>query len=828
MMADIRTLLVDNDENFRSILSRRLAKRGIIPEQAANGEECISILDKKPVDVVVLDIKMPGMNGIEVLRQIKEKHPDTEVILLTGHGSTQDAVAGIKSGAFDYLTKPLDLEHLVAKIEQAHERIRREKKKSREKETNYQALLQSVTDYVIAVNRNYQIVMANDLFKTEFGMNTGSYCYKLWKERDRRCENCLVEKSFQDGNPHVSEETVVRKDGSTALMRIKSTPVRDNRGEIVYVLETASDLTDKKRLQHELNKIAGNLEATIDKRLKHLEKSEEKYRTIVERSLDGIILADPKGTILEINQAAVKILGYKSKDEVLVLGSALALFESQEDLVSFQERLFGDGFVSGFEARLVGKDGKAFDALSSSNVILDVVKQVTGYVILFRDITERKRAQAQVKRQNVRLATLNAISLTVSSSLDLKKVLNTTIDKMLEFIGPDCVRIYLLDDKREALNLAAHRGFSARLIKQDDMRFRRVGDGLLGKTVLTCETRVVDNFNRSEDPYVKAIAEEGIQSTVYVPLVVRGEPVGVMCVCSRSEFKFSEDYVAFLTAVGNQIGVAVHNAMLYEEANRAYQELKEAQEQVIRSEKLASLGKLSATIAHEINNPIAAVLTYVKLMMKLVKRGHFSQDRAEDISRYLGTMGSELTRCGEIVKDLLAFSRRSRIAIKPQNIDQIISRTLALASHDLKLKEIRFVSEIEPDLPMVRCDFRQIQQVLLNLISNASEAMEGGGVLSISAMRAGKNGFLEITISDTGCGISKEDQKNIFEPFFTTKAEGTGIGLGLSVVYGIITNHNGSIEVESEIGKGSTFKVLLPIQGSLNQLPNHLTRSAIT
>jgi len=360
------------------------------------------------------------------------------------------------------------------------------------------------------------------------------------------------------------------------------------------------------------------------------------------------------------------------------------------------------------------------------------------------------------------------------------------------------------------------------------MRSRRVGDGLLGKTVLTRETKIVDNLGRPEDPYVESIVEEGIQSTVYIPLVLKGKPVGVMCVCSRSESRFSEDYVEFLTAIGNQIGMAVHNAMLYEDANRAYQELKEAQDQVIRSEKLASLGKLSATIAHEINNPIAAVLTYVKLMMKLVKRGHFSQDRAEDISRYLGTMASEMTRCGEIVKNLLAFSRRTKIAIKLQNIDQIINRTLALTSHDLELKEIQLESEITRDLPMVKCDFRQIQQILLNLIINASEAMEGGGVLSISAKISEKNGFVEITISDTGCGISEEDQKNIFEPFFTTKEEGKGVGLGLSVVYGIITNHNGSIEVESEVGKGSTFRILLPVHGSSNKILNHLTRPAIT
>jgi len=439
----------------------------------------------------------------------------------------------------------------------------------------------------------------------------------------------------------------------------------------------------------------------------------------------------------------------------------------------------------------------------TSSVIFDIIGQITGYVMIIRDVTERKNAQEQVKRQNVRLTTLNAISLTVSSSLDLDQVLNSTIDKMLEIPGRDCVRIYLLDDKRDVLNLAAHKGFSPGFIEKNFMMSRRVGDGLLGKTVLTRETEIVDNLHRPEDLYVDSIVEEGIQSTVYIPLVLKGEPVGVMCVCSRSESRFSEDYVEFLTAIGNQIGMAVRNAMLYEGANRAYQELKEAQEQVIRSEKLASLGKLSATIAHEINNPIAAVLTYVKLMMKLVQKGQFSEYRSEDISRYLGTMVSEMTRCGEIVKNLLAFSRRTKIEMKPQDIEQIIYRTLVLISHDLELKEIEVKGNIEPDLPKVKCDFRRLQQVLLNLVSNASEAMEGGGVLSISAMRAGKNGFLGITISDTGCGISEEDQKDIFEPFFTTKEEGKGVGLGLSVVYGIITNHNGSIEVESEVGKAT-------------------------
>ena len=809
-MENIRLLLVDDEDVFRRGISKVLANRGIVSQQAGNGEECLSILEKEPMDVVVLDVRMPGMSGIEVLNHIKEKYPKTEVILLTGHATIQDGVEGIKAGAYDYLNKPIEPEHLLGKIMQAYYKIQGEEERRREAEYRFRVLFQSVIDYVTAINRNYQIITANSLFENEFGIPPDGFCYKGWKNREEKCEDCLVEKSFRDGQVHWNEETVVMKDGRTAEMLVKSTPVKNEQGEIAYVLETATDITEKGELQNELNWVADSLGGTIAEYLKALQGSEERYRTIFERSRDAIILTDYSGKILEINQAGVEILGYESKKELSALNSAADIFENRDDLYRFRKMISQEGFVTEFESRHVGKRGRVFNALTTSSVILDATGQITGYVIIIRDITKAKKAQQQIERQNIRLATLNAISMTVSSSLDLNEVLENTIDKMLEIIGPDCVRIYLLDDKREILDLAAYRGFSTGFIEKSFMRSRRVGDGLLGKTVLTRETKVVDNFRRSENPYVDSIIEEGLQSTVYIPLVLKGESVGVMCVCSHSEFKFSEDYVEFLTAIGNQIGMAMHNAMLYESANRAYEELKEAQEQIIRSEKLASLGKLSATIAHEINNPLAAILTYIRLMLKLMARGSFTQERLGDISRYLGIMGSETARCGEIVKNLLAFSRQSEMKIETHSIEEIIDRTLTLIAHDLEMREIELVKDIEPDLPSVHCDFKQIQQVLLNLVGNASEAMTKGGFLTVQARCNKHDGFMEIGISDTGCGIPDEDLKNAFEPFFTTKEEGKGVGLGLSVAYGIVTRHKGSIEVESELGKGSKFTFRLP------------------
>ncbi len=676
---------------------------------------------------------------------------------------------------------------------------------------DYQSLVQSVTDYVVGINRNYQIIMANDLFRKEFGPRPYSFCYQTWKGRKTKCRDCLVEQSFKDGKVHAREETVIRQDGNPMRMLVKSTPVKGEEGEIAYVVETATDITERGNLQRELDRVEGKLREVVAGRLADLQKSETRYRTMFEYSQDAMLLTDRQGRIKEINQAAVEILGYGSKQEVIALTSGLELFEDPGDRRRFLDRIAAQGFVTEFEVRLTGKQGHHFDAQLTCSVILDADGGISGYMMIIRDITRLKDAQQEIEKRNVRLAILNTVAAKASSSLELKEVLDTTIDELLRVLEPDSVRIYLLNPGGDTLRLAANRGDSAKFISQSFMQHRRVGDGLLGQTVVACQTRVVDNLLRGDDPYVEAFLAEGLKSTVYIPLVAKGKPVGVLCVSSHTPYEFSAEYVEFLNAVGYQIGVAIDNANLYGSLQRAFEELKRAQEQVVRTEKLASLGKLAATIAHEINNPIAAVLTYARLMTKLIDRQRFTADRLPDIARYLNTVESETARCGEIVKNLLAFARQSSIKMEDHPIGKVLDRTLPLISHELEIRNIELVREIASGLPLVRCDLRQMQQALLNLLGNAAEAMPNGGTLTIRAGLSAQPGYLELQVSDTGSGIAQENLKAIFEPFFTTKEEGKGVGLGLSVVYGIVSRHSGSIEVESKPGKGSTFTLKLPV-----------------
>jgi len=244
--------------------------------------------------------------------------------------------------------------------------------------------------------------------------------------------------------------------------------------------------------------------------------------------------------------------------------------------------------------------------------------------------------------------------------------------------------------------------------------------------------------------------------------------------------------------------------------------LKQAQSKLIQNEKMASLGTLSAAVAHEINNPLSGVLTYTRLLRKLLADTP-PPERLDDMRNYLDIIATEVARCGKIVSNLLDFSRQSNLRIAPADLNEIIERALFLIGHKLKLQNIQLHPDLYPDLPHITCDADQIQQVLLALLLNAIEAMPDGGQITVTTRQI--DDTIRLSITDTGLGIPQSQIAHIFEPFFTTKSELNGVGLGLAVVYGIINRHTGHIDVESEEGRGTTFEITLPIHATLTDTP---------
>jgi two-component system NtrC family sensor kinase len=244
-------------------------------------------------------------------------------------------------------------------------------------------------------------------------------------------------------------------------------------------------------------------------------------------------------------------------------------------------------------------------------------------------------------------------------------------------------------------------------------------------------------------------------------------------------------------------------------------ELKRAHEHALHTEKMASIGKMAAVLAHEINNPLSGILTYAKLVRKWTDRQEMPRDdggraRRQEISDSLDLIASESRRCGDLVKNLLTFSRTTPINLQPANLNQVVDRSLRLVQHQLDLAGIQVQAQLDPDLPPVVCDAAQIEQVILALVMNALDAMPQGGNLWIVTSFSHEPDHVRIVVRDDGAGIPPEILPRIFEPFLTTKETGRGVGLGLAISHSILERHNGSIAVESDVGRGTTFTVTLP------------------
>jgi len=252
---------------------------------------------------------------------------------------------------------------------------------------------------------------------------------------------------------------------------------------------------------------------------------------------------------------------------------------------------------------------------------------------------------------------------------------------------------------------------------------------------------------------------------------------------------------------------------LEDRVDQKTRELKRAHGHVLKVEKMATLGKMAAVVAHEINNPLAGILTYAKLLRKWMERGNMTGEKRQEALDCLELIAGESRRCGELVKNLLTFSRTPPMNVEATDLNGVAGRSLRVVEHQLELNAIQVKLDLAPGLPPVACDPAQIEQVLVALAVNAIDAMPRGGNLWITTSLANCAEAVEIRVRDDGMGIPADVLPNVFEPFLTTKE--TGVGLGLAISQGIVERHNGRIGVTSEAGKGTTFTITLPVESAL-------------
>jgi histidine kinase len=528
--------------------------------------------------------------------------------------ATRQIASGDYQQAVQAITQD-EIGHLAHSFDEMRKNIRDQAQALQRSKEEYQTLFSEVPCQISVQDRNFRIIQMNRVFAERFGDKVGEYCYRAYKDREKKCDICPVENTFQDGKPHCSEETVVRKDGSLAHMLAFTSPIFNDEGQVVAAMEMATDITQVRLLEQELK------------------RSEEKYRTLFNSDPNPIFVLDIN--TLEIKDANERALNsYHYKKEELLGKSFLHLADSQE-----WDRL-----------RKVpwDKEGAVFK-----------------------------------------------------------------------------VRQYTKDEEPILVNI----------------RFSSLKN--LGQDTVIVTTSDVTERVKSE-------------------------------------------------------------------------------EQLIQASKMATLGEMSAGVAHELNQPLSVIKTSASFLMKKIRR--HEQVSAEILQELAEEMDSQVDRASLIINRLREFGRKTDIRKVNVQLNECIAGTFTVLGRQLEVHGIKVELNLDESLPPIRGDRTRLEQVFLNLIMNARDAMdekeelpgqEMQKLLRISSMAAADR--VAVTISDTGVGMSQAVQEKIFEPFFTTKPVGKGTGLGLSISFGIVRDYDGEIEVKSKQGSGTTFTLKFPAAPEENE-----------
>jgi signal transduction histidine kinase len=396
-------------------------------------------------------------------------------------------------------------------------------------------------------------------------------------------------------------------------------------------------------------------------------------------------------------------------------------------------------------------------------------------------------------------------------TLDVNEILRFVLEGVTKNIGFDRARLYLVDEKRNILECKMAVG-----IDEDEIRGVILPldpeDSLLARSVFEKKPYIIQDAIK--DPRVNQALKEkfNLRSLIVIPILAKEKVIGAISADNVKPGKrISMEAFESVVAISQLAGLALHHALRYEELKslsqemeirikKAIDELKKAEMELIRSERLATLGQLAAGFAHEIRNPLTSINILVQSLIEKLPKG---KDYQED----LRVIEEEIERINQIIDQFLRFAKPAPPFLEKTDILSIIEDIIQLLKPQLERDDIVIQREFL-SLPLVRIDREQIKQVFLNLLLNAIQAMPEGGIIYLKSRLSENGQFVKIVIKDTGIGISPQDMEKLFDPFFTTKED--GIGLGLSIVHRIIDQHRGKIEVASTPGKGTIFTVWLP------------------
>jgi PAS domain S-box-containing protein len=668
-----------------------------------------------------------------------------------------------------------------------------ERKKAEEQlrkaSNEWEATFNSINDLVSIHDKDFNLVKVNKAFsdtvKKKSDELIGKKCYEVVHGTNEPWPHCPHRQTMKIEKPF-TEDFFEPKLG--AYLQVSTSPICIEKGNLVGTVHIAKDITERKKTEE------------------GLKESEKKYRLLFNDLINPITVYDLNGNIIVINNAGAKNLG-RSPEELQGMSLYEIIPEAKDFIVeTIHEIVESKQGIDNIESLIKLPSGEERWYLSNNQPLKDESGKIYAVQTISYDISERKKAEKAV------LNIAKGVSATIG-----EKFFCSIVEHLAKILEADYA--YVAEIIKEVpisartLSLYANGNFI------DNIEVDLSGT--------PCETIREKTCSYSSGvqklfPHADMMAEMNVEGYVGTPLFNSSRKwIGIMVVMYRKPVENVSAVESTLQIFAARAAAELErrksdetlekakdeieswNRGLEERVKEKTEELVESQEQLFQAEKLSSLGQLAAGLAHELNSPLTGLIS-------MIRHYRESAERDSEEYRHFALMFKACEHMAKIVQDFNTFSSKSKGEHIECNLAEIIESSLRLITNELKLKNIQITKEYRDKLPIVKGDKTELQQVALNIIRNAVDAMTDNGRLDIRTGVSQDKSNVMMEFIDNGSGIKKEDINKVFEPFFTSKPQGKGTGLGLSVSYAIIENHEGVIRIESKIGKGTKFTVLLP------------------
>ena len=657
-------------------------------------------------------------------------------------------------------------------------------------ERNYREIFNSTNEAIFIHNASDgKIYDVNDVMLKMYGFDSKEEVLKLSvkdissdgdAETQERAQ-MLIRKAIEEG-PHVFEWKSMRKNGELFYSEIslKSTHI-GGKGRVLAVVR---DITERKLMEQKVK------------------ESEEQYRSLVETSQDGISLMDLNGRMIFVNSRKAAMVGIKDPND-LVGQNAFSLLTTQsvEKVNSIMSELMQKGYYDALEAEVKRLDGSLFTAEFNVTVLEDSKGNPKYLMDTMRDITERKRAEKALKESEERYRTIIEAFPEIIMVSDLEGRIifaNDALERVTGITPADYP-----NKNRKAMIHPDDVGYV-----RDEMKKLLSSDI---KHTPIIENRFIDTWG-NEHWFSGIISKIHIDNQLFLQTISRD--VTEKKIAERELEKYRDHLEMLVKERTEELQasneeLSATNEELFsqrEELEATLNKLQSTQRQLINSDKMASLGVLAAGIAHEINNPLNFIHGGIAALDSYIKENFTEQ--SQEVSSLLEIMNTGVKRAAKIVRSLDHYTQKDNVKTKNGNLHNVIDNCLLLLSSQFRNK-IRVDCKYYEKPFQISYNEGKIHQAIINILTNSIQSIKEEGTISLHTNLIGST--FEITIKDSGCGIDADILSKVTDPFFTTKDPGVGTGLGLSITQSIINEHNGTLEIQSEVGKGTQVIIKLPL-----------------